>query len=111
MEWWRGYRGCTAYVRCVTLDDGSERTGSSATREASTPSNRRVPAPKSTGESAIENSSTRPAFRCSRMVSLPPAMRMSRSPATSRAWPSALWMPSLTKWNVVPPRRSQASRC
>ena len=37
-------------------------------------------------------------------------MRMSRSPASSRAWRSALSMPSLTKWNVVPPCRSHGSR-
>ena len=49
---------------CVTRDVDSERTGATATRDASTPSNRRVPAPKSTGDSAIENSSTRPALRC-----------------------------------------------
>lgn len=68
-------------VRWVTRDDDSERTGSSATRDASTPSNRRIPEPNSTGESAIENSSIRPAFTYSRIVAPPPAMRTSRSPA------------------------------
>ena len=41
------------------------------------------------------------------MALAPPAMRMSLSPATSRACRSALSIPSLTKWNVVPPGRSQ----
>src|SRR4051794_32748234 len=37
-------------------------------------------------------------------------MRTSRSPAASQAWSSADPMPSLTKWKVVPPGRSQGSR-
>jgi len=32
------------------------------------------------------------------------------SPAASRAWSSAVSMPSLAKWKVVPPGRSQGSR-
>src|SRR4029079_10865344 len=57
-----------------------------------------------------ENSSTWPVSRYSWIVSPPPAMRTSRSPAASRAWSSALSMPSLTKWKMVPPGRSQGSR-
>ena len=49
----------------VTLGEGSARTGSRATRPASTPSNRRIPEPNTTGESAIVNSSIRPAFSVS----------------------------------------------
>ncbi len=56
------------------------------------------------------NSSIRPAFTYSRIVAPPPAMRTSRSPAASRAWSSAVSMPSLTKWKVVLPGRSQGSR-
>ncbi len=47
-----------------------------------------------------------------RIVAAPPAMRTSRSPAASRARSSAVSMPSLTKWKVVPPAapRAHASR-
>src|SRR5689334_10244558 len=79
-------------------------------RPGSTSSNRRIPEPKSAGESAIENSSIRPAFTYSRIVAPPPAMRTSRLPAAARAWSSAVSMPSLTKWKVVPPARFHGSR-
>ncbi len=68
------------------------------------------PPPNITGEIASVNSSTSPARRYCWMTSAPPAMRMSRSPATARAWRSALSMPSLTKVNVVPPGRTHGSR-
>jgi hypothetical protein len=79
-------------------------------RLGSTPSNRRIPEPNSTGASAIVNSSMRPAFTYWRIVAAPPAMRTSRSPATSRAWSSAAPMPWLTKWKMVSPGGSQGSR-
>jgi hypothetical protein len=44
------------------------------------------------------------------MVLAPPPMRMSLPPAASRACRRALSIPSLTKWNVVPPGRSHGSR-
>jgi len=55
LERGRDYRGCMAQVRCVTRDDGSERSGPCATLDASTPSNRRVPAPNGTGDGVIEH--------------------------------------------------------
>src|SRR3954467_10699095 len=63
-----------------------------------------MPEPTSTGDSAIVNSSIRPAFTYSRIVAPPPAMRTSRSPAASRACSSASCMPSLTKWQGGPAR-------
>ena len=109
-------------VRRASIAPGWRRSGASPSGRfprglapgprgrASTPSNRRIPEPNSTGESAIENSSIKPAFTYSRIVAPPPAMRTSRSPAALRAWSRADSMPLLTKWKVVPPGRSQGSR-
>ena len=44
------------------------------------------------------------------MVATPPPSRMSLPPAASRARSSAAWMPSVTKWNVVPPSISIGGR-
>ena len=49
------------------------------------------------------SSSRRPAARNWLTVVAPPAIEMFRSPAAARACSSAEWMPSVTKWNVVPP--------
>ena len=37
------------------------------------------------------------------MVETPPPMRTSAPFAAARAWDSASWMPSVTKWKTVPP--------
>jgi hypothetical protein len=96
------YRSRTASVRWVTCCVDSARTGSRATRPASTPSNSWIP------------ERTAPVQRDCELVDpagvqvlqdgcAAPAMRTSRSPATCRAWSSAGSMPSLTKWKVVRP--------
>src|SRR5260370_38783568 len=45
-----------------------------------------------------------------RTTCAPPAIRMSLPRAASRACCKALAIPSLTKWNLVPPSRSQGPR-
>src|SRR4030081_1482127 len=100
----------TAYLRWVTIGELIASMGSSETLLASIPSNRRRPVPSRTGDSAIANSSTSPALRYWMTTSAPPAIRISLSPAWLRARKSARSIPSLTKWNVVPPGRSHGLR-
>src|SRR5262249_25518242 len=69
----------------------------------SMPPRRCSPAPSRTGEIARCISSISPAFKYSRMVATPPPRRISLPPAASVARLSAASIPSVTKWNVVPP--------
>jgi hypothetical protein len=58
-------------------------------------------AAKDMGATWSSISSTSPAARYGLMMSAPPPMKMSLSPAASRACASADWMPSVTKVKVV----------
>jgi len=66
------------------------------------PCNRCSPPPRITGLTARCISSTSPACRYWRMTLAPPPRRMSLPCADAFARSSAAWMPSVTKWNVVP---------
>src|SRR5882724_11838471 len=67
------------------------------------PARRCSPEPRRIGETARCISSTRPARRYCRIVATPPPSLTSRPLAASVARVSAAWMPSVTKWKVVPP--------
>ncbi len=79
------------------------RCSGSPSRGRSMPASSASPRPSSAPEMARCISSTRPACRYSRIVATPPPTRTSLPPAAARARSSAASMPSVTKWNVVPP--------
>ena len=56
------------------------------------------------------SSSSSPAARYCRTALAPPAIETSLPPAAVRACSSAGSIPSVTKWNVVPPSISSGSR-
>ena len=68
------------------------------------------PNPSVSGTTCSRSSSMSPAARNWLIVAAPPAIEMSPSPAASRACAKADSMPSVTKWNVVPPSISTGSR-
>ena len=70
----------------------------------------REPLPSRTGAMWIVSSSSSPAARACWTALPPPWIWTSLSPAASRAWSIADSIPSVTKWNVVPPSISSGSR-
>src|SRR3954471_4706378 len=73
-------------------------------------SNSRAPPPSRIGTTETTSSSSRPAERYCCATDAQPARDTSFSPAAARACSSADSIPSVTKWNVVPPCISSGSR-
>src|SRR4029453_13794721 len=73
-------------------------------------SNSRPPPPSRIGTTETTISSSRPAERYCCATDAPPPRDTSFSPAAARACSSADSIPSVTKWNVVPPCISSGSR-
>ena len=104
------YLVLTVYHRCVRRGESTASMIRTENLSFSIRSNRRTPWPRKRGAQWIENSSTNPALWYCWIVWAPPEILMSFRPATSRAWRKALSIPSLTKWNVMPPFRYHGLR-
>src|SRR5438067_1946292 len=92
----------------VTPGASTDSTCSSFT--SPTFSNSRAPPPSRIGTTETTISSSRPAARYCCATDAPPPRDISFSPAAARACSSADSIPSVTKWNVVPPSISSVSR-
>src|SRR5436190_4867255 len=92
----------------VTPGASTDSTCSSFT--SPTFSNSRAPPPSRIGATETTISSSRPAARYCCATDAPPPRDTSFSPPAARACSSADSIPSVTKWNVVPPCISSGSR-
>src|SRR3954447_13006318 len=98
------------YLTWVTPGASTARTCSSCTSASPRLSRRRAPSPSTTGTTWSSSSSSSPAARYCCATWAPPQSMTSLPPAASLACSSADSIPSVTKWNVVPPSISTGSR-